>query len=70
MSSLFVSKAAFIAKRKLEQKQKKMSPVKEEPKAVPDKPNEDPETEKKVRGEVVQIINRKGTKDYIPLSRN
>lgn len=49
MSSLFVSKAAFIAKRKLEQKQKKTSPVKEEPKAVPDKPNEVPETEKKVR---------------------
>ncbi|XP_076580827.1 uncharacterized protein LOC143316910 isoform X2 [Chaetodon auriga] len=51
MTSTFVSKAAFIARRKLEQKarpekkEKKKFPVKE-PKTVPDKPNEDPEVEK------------------------
>ena len=54
MTSTFVSKAALIAKRKLEQKpkperkEKKKIPVKEEPKTVPDKPNEEPEVEKKV----------------------
>ncbi|KAF0029301.1 hypothetical protein F2P81_018406 [Scophthalmus maximus] len=52
MTSTFVTKAALIAKRKLEQKpkpeckEKKKSPVKE-CKTVPDKPNEEPELEKK-----------------------
>ncbi|XP_031706900.1 uncharacterized protein LOC116385516 [Anarrhichthys ocellatus] len=52
MTSTFVSKAALIARRKLEQKpkpemrEKKKTPVKE-PKIVPDKPNEDPDVEKK-----------------------
>lgn len=53
MNSMFVSKAALIARRKLEQKQetkeKKKSPVKEEPKVVPDKLDKDPDDEKKVR---------------------
>lgn len=53
MTSTFVSKAALIARRKLEQKprpewrEKKKSLVKE-PKTIPDKPNEDPEIEEKV----------------------
>ncbi|XP_054457324.1 uncharacterized protein LOC129093349 [Anoplopoma fimbria] len=53
MTSTFVSKAALIARRKLEQKpkperrEKKKIPVKEESKTVPDKPNEDPEVEEK-----------------------
>ncbi|KAL7375710.1 hypothetical protein ABVT39_022323 [Epinephelus coioides] len=53
MTSTFVSKAALIARRKLEQKprperkEKKKSPIKEEPKTVSDKPNEDTEAEKK-----------------------
>ncbi|KAM6894789.1 uncharacterized protein PEZ65_022426 [Lycodopsis pacificus] len=53
MTSTFVSKAALIARRKLEQKpktemrEKKKTPVKEEPKIVPNKPNEDPDVEKK-----------------------
>ncbi|XP_040036825.2 uncharacterized protein LOC120821845 [Gasterosteus aculeatus] len=51
MNSMFVSKAALIARRKLEQKQetkeKKKSPVKEEPKVVPDKLDKDPDDEKK-----------------------
>ncbi|XP_042368337.1 tetratricopeptide repeat protein 31-like isoform X2 [Plectropomus leopardus] len=52
MTSTFVSKAALIAKRKLEKKpkpekrEKKKTPVKEEPKTVPDKLNEVPEVEK------------------------
>lgn len=47
MTSTFVSKAALIARRKLEQKpktekkEKKKTPVKN-PKSTPDKPNEDP----------------------------
>lgn len=58
MTSTFVSKAAFIARRKLERKprperrEKQTTLVKEESKAIP-------EIEKKVRGEEVQIINRK-----------
>lgn len=54
MTSTFVTKAALIAKRKSEQKaksekkEKKKIPVKEH-KTLPDKPNEDPEVEKKVR---------------------
>lgn len=53
MTSTFVSKAALIARRKLEQKPKserkeKKAPVKEPKKPVPDKPNEDPEEGKKV----------------------
>lgn len=53
MTSTFVSKAALIARRKLEQKprpewrEKQKTPVKEQPKTVPDKPTEDPEVEKK-----------------------
>ncbi|XP_023287004.1 tetratricopeptide repeat protein 31-like [Seriola lalandi dorsalis] len=52
MTSTFVTKAALIAKRKLEQKPRperkdKKIPVKEHKKTVPDKPNEDPEGEKK-----------------------
>ncbi len=52
MTSTFVSKAALIARRKLEQKHRperreKKIPVKEV-KTVPDKPNEDLEDEKKV----------------------
>ncbi|XP_059211292.1 uncharacterized protein LOC131989931 isoform X1 [Centropristis striata] len=53
MTSTFVSKAALIARRKLDQKprpekkDKKKISVKEEPKTVPDKPIEDPEVEKK-----------------------
>ncbi|XP_073330873.1 uncharacterized protein [Pagrus major] len=53
MTSTFVSKAALIARRKLEQKpkpewrEKKKTPVKGEPKTVPDEPNEDLEGEKK-----------------------
>nr|XP_046237563.1 tetratricopeptide repeat protein 31-like isoform X2 [Scatophagus argus] len=52
MTSTFVSKAALIARRKLEkkprpEKEKKKIPVKEEPKTVPDKHNEDLEVEKK-----------------------
>ncbi|XP_075968512.1 uncharacterized protein LOC142971748 isoform X2 [Anarhichas minor] len=53
MTSTFVSKAAVIARRKLEQKskpemrEKKKTPVKEEPKIVPDKHNEDPDVVKK-----------------------
>lgn len=53
MTSTFVSKAALIARRKLEQKsqsergEKKKSPVKEKPKTVPNKPSEDPHPEKK-----------------------
>ncbi|XP_044041057.1 uncharacterized protein LOC122870731 isoform X2 [Siniperca chuatsi] len=56
MTSTFVNKAALIARRKLEQKprperrEKKKTPVKEEPKTVPDKPDEDPEVEKKICG--------------------
>ncbi|XP_068569461.1 uncharacterized protein [Cebidichthys violaceus] len=52
MTSTFVRKAALIARRKLEQKpkpetrEKKRSPVKEEPKIVSDEPNEDPDVEK------------------------
>ncbi|XP_018543490.1 uncharacterized protein LOC108890906 isoform X1 [Lates calcarifer] len=52
MTSTFVTKAALIAKRKSEQKaksekkEKKKIPVKEH-KTLPDKPNEDPEVEKK-----------------------
>uniref|UniRef100_UPI0037E8B1CF tetratricopeptide repeat protein 31-like isoform X2 n=1 Tax=Semicossyphus pulcher TaxID=241346 RepID=UPI0037E8B1CF len=50
MSSLFVSKAADIARRKLEQnpkldKKEKKSPLKEEPKTSPKKPNEKPTAE-------------------------
>ncbi|XP_036967911.1 tetratricopeptide repeat protein 31-like isoform X2 [Acanthopagrus latus] len=53
MTSTFVSKAALIAQRKMEQKprperkEKKKTPVKGEPKTVPDEPNEDLEAEKK-----------------------
>lgn len=56
MTSSFVSKAALIARRKLEQKprhewrEKKKIPVKDESKTkTPVKTNEDPEVEKKVR---------------------
>lgn len=55
MTSTFVSKAALIAQRKMEQKprperrEKKKTPVKGEPKTVPDEPNEDLEAEKKVK---------------------
>lgn len=56
MTSTFVSKAALIAKCKLEnsrveKKEKKKIPDKEECKRVPDKPNEDKlkEEQKKVR---------------------
>lgn len=55
MTSTFVSKAALIAQRKLEQKprpewkEKKKTPVKGEPKTVPEEPNEDLEAEKKVK---------------------
>lgn len=54
MTSTFVNKAALIARRKLEQKprperrEKKKTPVNEEPKTVPDNSNGDPEVEKKV----------------------
>lgn len=54
MTSSFVSKAALIAKRKLEQKpvserrERKKTLVKEDRKPLPDKPNEDPDVEKKV----------------------
>ncbi|XP_008289057.1 nucleolin-like isoform X2 [Stegastes partitus] len=53
MTSTFVSKAALIAKRKLEQKpraekkEKKKTPGKEERKAVADKPTQDEEVDKK-----------------------
>ncbi|XP_071315241.1 stress-induced-phosphoprotein 1-like isoform X2 [Trachinotus anak] len=52
MTSTFVTKAALIAKRKLEQKPRserkdKKVPVKEHKKTVPDKHNEDAEVEKK-----------------------
>ncbi|XP_035531161.1 tetratricopeptide repeat protein 31-like [Morone saxatilis] len=53
MTSTFVSKAALIARRKIEQKpkperkEKKKTPVKEEPKTVPDKHNETLEAEEK-----------------------
>ncbi|TNN85204.1 Tetratricopeptide repeat protein 31 [Liparis tanakae] len=53
MTSSFVSKAALIAKRKLEQKpvserrERKKTLVKEDRKPVADKPNEDPDVEKK-----------------------
>ncbi|XP_047425024.1 tetratricopeptide repeat protein 31-like [Mugil cephalus] len=53
MTSTFVSKAALIAKRKLEQrpkaekKEKKKIPNKEQRKTVPEKPNQDQEGEKK-----------------------
>ncbi|KAM9335480.1 uncharacterized protein ABDE67_020465 [Symphorus nematophorus] len=53
MTSTFVSKAALIARRKLEQKpkperkEKKKTPVKEAPVTVPDKRNEDLQVEKK-----------------------
>ncbi|XP_070785974.1 tetratricopeptide repeat protein 31-like isoform X2 [Enoplosus armatus] len=53
MTSTFVSKAALIARRKLEQKprperrEKKKIPVKEEPQTVPSKADEDSEAEKK-----------------------
>ncbi|XP_045920221.1 tetratricopeptide repeat protein 31-like isoform X2 [Micropterus dolomieu] len=53
MTSTFVNKAALIARRKLEQKprperrEKKKTPVNEEPKTVPDNSNGDPEVEKK-----------------------
>lgn len=53
MTSTFVSKAALIARRKLEQKprperkEKKNIPVKEQPKTVPDKPKEEPQVENK-----------------------
>ncbi|KAM8899270.1 uncharacterized protein AB9W97_009788 isoform 3-T3 [Spinachia spinachia] len=51
MNSMFVSKAALIARRKLEQKpetkEKKKTPVKEEPQMVPDKLNKDADDEKK-----------------------
>ena len=55
MTSTFVSKAALIARRKLEKKpkperkEKKKTPVKEAPETVPDKPYEHPQAEKKVR---------------------
>uniref|UniRef100_A0A8C2Z0K6 RRM domain-containing protein n=1 Tax=Cyclopterus lumpus TaxID=8103 RepID=A0A8C2Z0K6_CYCLU len=54
MTSTFVSKAALIARRQLDQKpvserrEKKKTLVKEERKMVPDKPNEAPDVEKKV----------------------
>ncbi|XP_034413073.1 uncharacterized protein LOC117747744 isoform X2 [Cyclopterus lumpus] len=53
MTSTFVSKAALIARRQLDQKpvserrEKKKTLVKEERKMVPDKPNEAPDVEKK-----------------------
>ncbi|KAL6118622.1 ttc31 [Pungitius sinensis] len=50
MNSMFVSKAALIARRKLEQKpetKEKKKAVKVEPQMVPDKLNKDPEDEKK-----------------------
>ncbi|XP_068444120.1 hsp70-Hsp90 organising protein-like [Clinocottus analis] len=53
MTSTFVNKAALIARRQLDQKpvferrDRKKTPVKEEPKTVPDQPNEDPDVEKK-----------------------
>ncbi|XP_029311316.1 tetratricopeptide repeat protein 31-like isoform X2 [Cottoperca gobio] len=52
MTSTFVSKAALILRRKLEQnprpeRKKKIVPVKEELKTFPDKPEEEPEGEKK-----------------------
>ena len=55
MTSTFVSKAALIARRKLEQKsrperrEKKKIQVKEETKKVPEKPNKDQDVDKKVR---------------------
>jgi len=53
LTSTFVSKAALIARRKLEQKsrperwEKKKIPVKEETKTLPEKPNEDQDVDKK-----------------------
>lgn len=53
MTSTFVSKAALIARRKLEQKpkpekkEKKKIPVNKDPKSAADKPNEDPVFENK-----------------------
>lgn len=54
MTSSFVSKAARIVQRKMEQnpkserKERKKTQVKEEPETVPDKPNTDPQSNDEV----------------------